>query len=400
MSDKDGKTRGGDRIYYSYIEELTNKTRGYIQEVTYGFEFSLVGFRDNTTKAIILYVLPDSPASKAGLKRGDWILKIDNQDITTDAMANSLLGDVSRTFTIAQYNAERNAFVNIENIKISAAVKMENSPVFYPDVISHGNKKVGYLVYNSFDDGSEEGNKGKPYDDRLRTLSSGLFSGVDEFVLDLRYNNGGLLTCVQLLCGILGPKEYLGEKLGEMIYHTDYRKPYVFTSDNLAAGGKNLNLKRIYILVSSMSASASEAMINLLNPLMDVVVIGRPTEGKNVGSQPFKNADNTWEMHPITCYLANINNTYNYEKGFTPKYEKGDVFDYFVENGKTVVELLENIYELGNPNERMLKVALDLIDGKPVNRSMQSSSSTSSGFEVLGNSLQRKATNSVIIDIE
>lgn len=387
LSDKDGKFINGKHEPYSRIEKLTN-TRGNIQEVTYGFEFIKVtdASDNNNIKAIILYVLPNSPASDAGLERGDWIIKIDDSNIVNSQMADILYGDVSRTFTVAHYNSAVKSFVNLRQVKINGAVKMENNPILIADVIQRGSKKVGYLVYNSFDN---------LYNDELRKLSSTKFNGVDEFVLDLRYNNGGFLDCVRLLCAILAPEDKLNTKLLQLIYKNNKTEDYYLEKKLLNPGGKNLNMKRVYILVSSWSASASEAMINLLKPYMDVIIIGRQTEGKNVGSQSEDSNDKIWRMHPITCYIANSKGEFEYSNGFTPTYEKGDVFDY--NDKQNTVIRIDDIYPLGNQNERLLKIALDHMDGiTPVNRSVRS---IDEPLLIEGpSSLQRKAINSVIIN--
>lgn len=53
----------------------------------------------------------------------------------------------------------------------------------------------------------------------LKSLSGSDFNGVDEFVLDLRYNNGGALSSGILLCTILQPGNQVGSKLGYLQYN-------------------------------------------------------------------------------------------------------------------------------------------------------------------------------------
>lgn len=399
LSTKDGKYRTGSdgnkyHSPYSRIENVSSEaTRGFIQsDYTYGFEFNPVWF-GNEWRAIVLYVLPNSPAY-GKLDRGDWIVKVDGASMTTDASVMSLYGDGAKTFTLARFDATDSKFYISGDVDIESARVVEDNPVFYSSVLTRGNKKIGYLVYNHFTDGKDDDGD-TSYNSELLALSTGKFSGVDEFVLDLRYNNGGTLSSATLLSAILGPSDILNKNIGYMKYNNG-SKGTVTTSASLLTGGKNLNLKTLYILTSSMSASASEAVINFLNPFMDVVLIGRKTEGKNVGSTTFKSDDKQWEMHPIIGQIYNSVDFSDYANGFNPDYEEGDVLDYHSDN---TVSPVGDIYSLGNTNERLLRIALGLIDGTYTRSDAPSAGATLLYYkEGTFNSLDRKATNGVIID--
>lgn len=358
---EDGKTINGTHYFFSYIEKTSGKTYSFLQEdYSYGFEFTTVRFVQGDGSsyygALVLYVIPGTPADRAGLKRGDWIVRLNNQTMTVDD-AESLYGDVGKTLGISQWNSVR-GFVFDRNLEIDDAEPIEDNPVFFRDTYSVGGKKVGYLVYNEFKPGKT--NADNTYDNELRTLSAQTFDGVDEFVLDLRYNNGGYLSCMQLLCAILGPNRVLSERQFGYLEYNDGSTDY-FTVSPLSGNTQNLNLSRLYVLVSATSASASEAIINLLTPFMnEVVVIGRTTQGKNVGSESFESPDKVWEMHPITFKIFNHNGQSDYANGWIPDIMIGDVFDY---NSQGSITPLEKIYELGDPNERMLNTALSLIAG-------------------------------------
>ena len=85
LSLKDGKTRNGKHLYYySYMEKNKDyKARTSIDaDDTYGMEFTLFNVVNDSNQPLgyyyarILYVLPNSPASSAGLERGDWIVGV------------------------------------------------------------------------------------------------------------------------------------------------------------------------------------------------------------------------------------------------------------------------------------------------------------------------------------
>ena len=82
LSDNEKK----DDYYYSFIEEKTKYKDTEITSsdgLSYGFQFVLTKSETNSYYARILHVLPGSSAEKAGLKRGMWILKIDDNAVTS-----------------------------------------------------------------------------------------------------------------------------------------------------------------------------------------------------------------------------------------------------------------------------------------------------------------------------
>ena len=394
LSNKDGKTKGTNRYYYSYIEKASESTRGSMKEnYTYGFEFTTVsGFKDQNgttfTGALILYVYPNTPAAKAGLKRGEWIVRIDGEYFTSTETIKTLYGDVAKEFMVYQWN-DKQGFINGRLVPVEAAESITNySPIYHYDKLTASNgKQVGYMIYDRFQAGKDD--KGKEYDDELRQLSH-WFSGIDEFILDLRYNNGGLLSSTQLLCTILGPSTILSKNIGYMEY-ADGTKSDFSASQSILGSGKNLNLpsRRLYVLTSSTTASASEAVINLLDPYMDVIVIGEKTEGKNVGSQEFVSDDKVWEMHPITSKIFNSDNKSDYSNGWDPDHILDDVL-YHYPNGS--VDPREGIVDLGDEEERLLKVALHHIVNGSFPAAIDRTRTTKSTSHKLGiNSLDRKA---------
>lgn len=103
LSLKDGKTRNGKHLYYySYMEKNKDyKARTSIDaDDTYGMEFTLFNVVNDSNQPLgyyyarILYVLPNSPASSAGLERGDWIVGVKGRNnINSDNYGILLNGD-------------------------------------------------------------------------------------------------------------------------------------------------------------------------------------------------------------------------------------------------------------------------------------------------------------------
>ena len=127
---------------------------------------------------------------------------------------------------------------------------------------------------------------------------------------------------------------------------------------------------------------------------MDVVVIGETTVGKNVGSLEYTSDDNKWEMHPIVCQIYNSEDFTDYADGITPDVEADERGEIVKPNSLRIAE----IFPLGDSNERLLKAAIDLIDGKTTLTRSIDAPGTVAYKKVPGNSIDRKATGSVIIN--
>ena len=173
------------------------------------------------------------------------------------------------------------------NLPASRPVEDVTIPAY--DVLTGG---VGYLAYNSF---SAEDNS-----ELLRLSQYYKENNVKEFVLDLRYNAGGAMDCVQLMATILAPADKLGSTLASLEYsQKQMSKDRELTFDNqLLQGGNNLNLSKVYILTSSTTAGAAEMLINCLKPYMTVVLVGATTKGENVATASFSSDKFQWILPP------------------------------------------------------------------------------------------------------
>jgi C-terminal processing protease CtpA/Prc len=393
LSENDGKRRNGSHYYYSVLDNLEETNTRSIQQTdySYGLEFRVYRIIDLTQSfyaVLILYVVPDSPADKTGLKRGQWILKI-NDTLVSEKNYTILYGGEAAMFEVSE-RYEGGSFLPVKKYLIEAACKIDDNPVHYHNVYlpNDHSKRTGYLVYNHFTAGKTD--EDQTYDDKLRNVSREFKNkGVNVFILDLRYNNGGLISSAELLCAILAPESALGKILGYVEYN-DKHNPRIYNimlDASILKGGANLNLSTLYVLTSESSASASELIINCLSPYMKVVLIGTQTEGKNVGSISYKNDEFNWELHPIVCKIYNSENKSDYVNGFTPHYKIDESSDTSI----------NSILEFGDTNELLLSKALQLINGADGVGEIPASRSLTRESIPVYCSLDKKATNGVII---
>jgi carboxyl-terminal processing protease len=344
-------------------QELLNSLKGISKEA--GFEFVLYQEEGSSNVlAQVLYIKPGSPADHAGLKRGDAISHINSQQLNTSNYKTLLKGVSDNTFSLSYKPllVEEEKFGDAKTISISTVVYSEN-PNYINKIIEVNDKKIGYYVYNFFTSGID-GETGK-YDLEMDNIFAGFRAkGITDLVLDLRFNSGGSEVSANNLASLIAPspedkiffrREYNTQVESEILSDPNAGESFLFSK--LKAKPQNVGDQlagRIYILTGSRTASASELIINGLNPYLDVFLIGDVTYGKNVGSiSIYDEADtkNTWGMQPIVVKVYNSINQSDYSNGFSPDIENKD-------NGLF-------IYPLGDTREELLSKAIEKITGIP-----------------------------------
>lgn len=354
---------------------------------TYGFDYSLVRSVDIDTayNALITYVIPGSPAAQAGLERGDWIMKVDTSYISKKYETKLLQGTEARDLVMGIWekvkveedktkadteegNKEEEKYVykvipNGITKKLPAARVVEDNPVHEYKIISppESTTIIGYLMYNSFTAGTKT--EPEKYNNELRKISQEfLTAGVEHVILDLRYNAGGSLDCVQLLGTILTSSARLNEPMAYLEYNDKNRdKDATINFDpEVLKSGVNLNLPALFVITSGTTAGAPEMLMRslFLKDSYPVVSIGSATKGQNVATEQFINEEFRWAINPVVCTVYDSTHDINNTGGFAPATD--------LKISETTIDGVTNYSEFlpfGNPNERLLKVAIGVIDG-------------------------------------
>ncbi|SOD96463.1 S41 family peptidase [Spirosoma fluviale] len=326
----------GDRFSWIQPSAETLKASLSGQSKTTGLQYKLY-YRDNTRTTVIasvLYVLPGSPAAKAGIKRGDIISKVNGQTLTGTNYSELLSGS-SDTYTYGFATVAANgSTVDTDQTKQVTAIVFQEDPVLLDSIYTINGKTIGYVVYNQFIPGTytSDGTTDKTYDLKLDNIF-GKFKqkGVNELVLDLRYNRGGYVSSAVNLASSIGKnvdasKVFYSQKwnpAASAAYAAKYGSNWNiqnFVNKSTSIGS---NLSRVFVLTTSSTASASELIINGLRPFMTVTTIGTTTVGKNVGSITISDATGRikWGMQPITFKSANAQGFTEYGNGFVPSVE-------------------------------------------------------------------------------
>jgi len=248
-----------------------------------GFGFRTLTAADN--RPFVSEVFETGPAAEAGLRRGDEIVAVDSGSgfvAVADLLADG--STISDAFGPAEAGIRRG--LRLLNDGVTREVSMTKrtvtidpvSDVYGATVLPlEGTTGVAYLNLRTYISTA---------DSQLRSAFAGFRArGIDWFIVDLRYNGGGLVSTSELLNDLLGG----GRRTSDVqlqIRHNDFRAAENRTRFFFPVS-QSVRPVRIAFLTTGSTASASEINVNSMAPWVEVAIVGENTLGKPVGQLAF-----------------------------------------------------------------------------------------------------------------
>ncbi len=340
-----------------YIE-LENALNGVT--LNNGMEFGLVRYPDGSSNVFgyVRYILPNSSAESTILERGSIFTTVDGQQLTENNFS-SLLAPDTYTIGLATYNGT--AITPTSDTVSLTKTQYSENPIYIARTLTINGMNIGYLMYNAFT---------SEFDSQLNAVFAQFQAdGITDLVLDLRYNGGGSVRTATYLASMI-----TGQNTGQLYFseqwnadrQIEYAENGLFV-DSFTGGGEainSLNLNRVYVLATGRTASASELVINGLDPYITVNQVGGNTTGKFQASfllydapapgfsRSQANPRHTYAMLPLVFKTANANGVTDFIDGLVPDFPLDE--DY------------SNLGVLGDPSEPLLTVALNDILPSPI----------------------------------
>lgn len=332
----------------------------------YGADFVLLNSSPPRDIRVAL-VQPGSPAANGdALLRGTEILEIDGEDAVNGNNVNVLNAGLfpsaageSHTFLVRDVGSTATRTVTLTSDVVA------EQPVNTTKIIDTPTGKVGYILFTTFGTSTAEQQIANAF-----TQMKG--AGINDLVLDLRYNGGGFLAIASqiayMIAGDARTDNAFFEQLtfndknpttnpvtGETLRPTPFYKESLGFNDNFPSGQDldAVDLPRVFILSTDNTCSASEAVINGLRGIdVEVILIGNKTCGKPFG---FYGTDNCGETY-FTIQFKGVNNKGfgDYTDGFTPNNDSSAIGE------KISGCIAEDDFadQLGDETESMLSTAL------------------------------------------
>ena len=310
-----------------YSAYMSPKSFEGMQTDTKG-EFGGLGIEIGMELGVVKVIAPidDTPASKAGIKSGDYIVRINDQQVQGKSLTEAV--DLMR----GPVGSEINLTIRRKNEKKSLEFKIKRAVIEVKSVeakIVGGKNKIGYLRLKSFNENSSE--------QLLKNINKfEKKNNLNGYILDLRNNPGGLLTQA------IGVTDFFLDN-GEIL-STKGRKVSE-TRRFFSKKGDVINGKPLIVIINNGSASASEIVSGALKDHKRAIILGEKSYGKGSVQSiiPLKNGGGI--RLTISKYYLPSGKSIS-EVGVLP-----DIF----------VEEVGNNFKINSKTDNQLKYAINLL---------------------------------------
>jgi len=246
-----------------YSAYMSPKSFEGMQTDTKG-EFGGLGIEIGMESGVVKVITPidDTPAANAGIKSGDYIVKINKEQVQGKSLTEAV--ELMR----GPVGSEIHLTIRRRNVKKALNFKIKRAVIEVKSVeakIIGDTKTIGYLRLKSFNQNSDE----QLFKKIEKIEKNNKISG---YILDLRNNPGGLLTqAISITDFFLNDGEIVSTK-GRKISET---RRFFSTS------GDGINGKPLIVIINNGSASASEIVSGALKDHKRAILLGENTYGKS-----------------------------------------------------------------------------------------------------------------------
>ncbi|MBQ9748934.1 MAG: S41 family peptidase [Clostridia bacterium] len=251
---------------------------------------------DTEGRVVILRVMADSPAEKAGLMQGDIILSVDGtlvEKVGYVAATDLILGEINTEVALSVQRGE-------ETMEVRVMRGQYTPQTVFAETVTVDDTLYGYLYITGF-----EGTTKSQFISAMNELRS---EGAKGLIFDVRSNPGGELEVIVDILDILLPE-------GPIVHLLEKGKdPFTYTSDD-----EEVNLPMV-VLTNDGTASAAELFTAALKDYEKAVIVGEKTFGKGCGQVGRPLSDGSVVF--ITNFLYNPPFSDNYDGvGIVPDHE-------------------------------------------------------------------------------
>lgn len=293
---------------WSYLQSTADFERFYGDGQSMGYGLFVAGMEvqgQPTQPLYVRYTEPQSPAALAGVVRGDRILSANGRSASDMIAANDFAAltavNPGDRLTLVLRNA-----AGADRTVVLTAGTFALTPVPLARTLTTANgRPMGYVMVKDMINQALS-----PLETAFNQFKA---AGVQEVVVDLRYNGGGLVSVGGAVASQVAGPRAAGQTYATLAYSDREQArnaSYAFANPASATG-----LARVYVLAGARTCSASEQVINALRPFVNVVLVGDTTCGKPVGFQPQDNGCGI-VVNAVNFESLNARNEGRYFDGF------------------------------------------------------------------------------------
>lgn len=281
-----------DRFSYLTTQAEEDALFGASQFVGLGFRSLQQG-----AELWVTDVFEGGPAATAGLLRGSRILAVDGVDIATVLAApgglTAALGPAEVGYTLALSFTVPGEQDPLTRSLQKAVVTIP--PVTGTRVFELDGTPTGYLVLRNFVTPGVAA-----LDQAFAEFAA---AGVTQLIVDVRYNGGGLVRVLEHLANLVASRTAPGLPFASYRYNDKNSardETFLFATE---PPPNALQLQKVVFITTGSTASASEMLVNGIQPWLPTAVVGSETFGKPVGQDGFRFCGRV--LRPVTFATVN-----------------------------------------------------------------------------------------------
>lgn len=295
-----------------------------------------------------------APGLAAGIDRGDEILAIGTSSANLRTVSDIIAaeGSAGITSALGPTTAGTTRLLRIARSGVSRDVSVTKAEFDLPAVssrygariIQDGNRQIGYVNLRTFISSAET-----PLRDAFRSFRA---AGITEFIIDFRYNGGGLVSTAELLGDLLGGNRSTSELYAGLRYRPSKSSRNEDTFFNPRA--ESVSPVKIAFIGTGATASASEFVINGLAPYYNrnLALVGANTFGKPVGQIALDRSTCDDRVRVVAFSTVNSRN-------------EGEYFNGLASTLDVTCQAADDLTRpLGDPQEASIRGALDFLAGR------------------------------------
>ncbi len=306
-----GKDRG-----WTYATTYAATQQYYDQGTTVGFG---VGFLQRGTQVFVSQVYPSSAAFDAGFARGDEILAVGDTETSLVDVPTLLSGSGFGSALGPSTAGVTRSFQVMPSGGTTAVLRTMTKRTYSLDPVPEGwtvlqqpSGPVGYVALRTFIYTAQT-----PLEDVFAQFKQ---AGVQDVIVDLRYNGGGAVDIAQLLANLLAADRAPTDVMFHMQYNASqsrWNQTVSFAPPSQSIPAAPTAPARVAFITTGSTASASEIVPNVLEPYRtgEIALVGATTYGKPVGQEGFALYQCDLAIYLIAFAVTNAENEGGYYQG-------------------------------------------------------------------------------------
>ncbi len=360
--------------FFTHLTSIAQENAFFSTGSSAGFGVRL-SYDSRASRLFVVEAFEGAPALAAGIDRGTEILAIGTSAATLQTVASifaaggsaavsAALGPsdpgVVRVLRVSSGGTEREVSVTKADFAISPV-----SSRYGAKVIDDGGRKVGYLNLRTFISTA---------DPQLRMAFDNFrIQGINEVIVDFRYNGGGLVAIADLMGNLMG-----AGRANNVFSFTTFRPEKASNNSTtfFTPLSQSIAPIKIAFIGTGGTASASELVINSFTPYLrsNSALVGSNTFGKPVGQIALDRSQCDDRLRVVAFKTENANRQGDYYTGLASKVEAS-------------CQAADDIFRpLGDPAEASVKGALDFLAGRactPIGTTSGQTAQSQRGRELL-----------------